>query len=175
MKAISILMEEHEVILRALDVLDELAGRAAAGREVPAAAMSGVLDFLSSFADAHHHAKEEGILFPALEEMGFPHDGGPVGVMLHEHEQGRALIAALREAAAAPDAIFAQAARAYSALLRQHIDKENHILFRMADQAIEGAGRERVEQAFEDFERAHAQQRAVQQQAIAGLASQLGR
>ena len=173
MRATELLMEEHEIILNGLRVLDALAARASRGEAVPAKAVNGVLDFLSGFADAHHHAKEEGILFPAMEEAGFPRDAGPVGVMLHEHEPGRALIAALREAPAQPDALFAQAARAYAALLSQHIEKENLILFRMADQAIEGEDRRHVEEAFDEFERAHAERREQQERSIAALAISL--
>lgn len=170
MRATSSLMEEHEIILRGLRVLEALASRAAAGAELPAQAVNGVLDFLSGFADAHHHGKEEGILFPAMEEAGFPRDGGPLAVMLDEHQQGRALIATLREAAAKPDAAFARAARAYAALLSQHIEKENQVLFHLADQALAGEDRRRVEEAFDEYERAAGACRANHEQAIARLA-----
>ncbi|HUJ27206.1 MAG TPA: hemerythrin domain-containing protein [Myxococcales bacterium] len=173
MKATSLLMEEHEIILRALTCLDALAARAAAGQPVPENDVAAVMKFLSDFADGHHHGKEENILFPAMEEAGFPRDAGPLGVMLHEHQQGRALIAALREAASPPDAVFAQAARAYAALLRQHIEKENHILFRMADQAIEGEARQRVDAAVEQFESKSGSLRATQEAAIARLQAEL--
>ena len=173
MKATTLLKEEHEIIGRALRLLDALALRAASGQEVPRAAIDSVLDFLSEFADAHHHGKEEGILFPAMEEAGFPHDGGPVGVMLHEHQQGRALIAALREAAHPPDAVFAQAARAYAGLLRQHIEKENHILFRLADQAIDGPAQQRVDEAVARFEAQAGTRRAKHEAVIKRLEAEL--
>ena len=173
MKATALLREEHEIILRALRVLEALAARAGSGAAVPDGAIDSVLQFLSEFADAHHHGKEEGILFPAMEEAGFPHDGGPVGVMLHEHEQGRALIAALREAARPADAVFAQAARAYAALLRQHIEKENHILFRMADQAIDAPAQQRVDEAVARFEAESGARRAKHEAVVAKLAAEL--
>ena len=179
MRATQLLMEEHEIILGGLRVLNALADRASRGLEVPAKAVSEMLEFLSQFADTHHHHKEEEILFPALEEAGFPRDGGPVGVMLHEHVQGRELIAALRAAAphasgdAAGRSRFADAARAYTALLSGHIDKENHVLFPMADRAIGGAELRRVEEEFDAFELASAARRARQESAIALLAREL--
>ena len=179
MRATQLLMEEHQIILRGLRVLEALVAKAARGDPVPAQAVDALLAFLTEFADAHHHGKEEKILFPALEEAGFPPDDGPVGVMVQEHVQGRELISALRAAApqaagdAAARARFADTARAYTALLSAHIDKENHVLFPMADQAIVGEDRRRVEEEFDAFERASAARRTQQEGAVARLAREL--
>src|SRR4051812_11028397 len=175
MRAIQLLMDEHEIILHGLRVLEALADRAARGAEVPAKAVADAIEFLRQFADVHHHHKEEEILFPALEEAGLPRDGGPLGVMLHEHDQGRQLISRLREAA--PDAAsdvgsrerFASAARAYVALLTAHIEKENYVLFPMADQALGVAEGRRVDEEFDAFEESASARRIEQQQAVARL------
>ncbi|MGZ6144162.1 MAG: hemerythrin domain-containing protein [Myxococcales bacterium] len=159
MRATQLLMEEHQIILKALRVLEAVAAR---GGPPPQA----LLDFFTEFADRHHHYKEEEILFPALEEAGFPRDAGPVGVMLHEHEQGRALTAALRDPAQ-----FVQAAREYAALLSGHIAKENEVLFPMADRAVED--QRAVEDAFDAFERESVAQRLRHESAIAKLAKEL--
>ena len=58
------------------------------------------MEFIATFADHNHHGKEEDILFPAMEKAGFPRDGGPVGVMLMEHTQGREYVGAMRLAVA---------------------------------------------------------------------------
>ena len=179
MRATQLLMEEHEIILRGLRVLEVLAAKAAGGDAVPAQAVDTLLEFLTGFADAHHHGKEEEILFPAMEVAGFPRDAGPVGVMLHEHVQGRQLVSALRAAApqAAGDvaarARFADTARAFAALLSAHIDKENRVLFPMADQAISGGERRQVEEKFDAFELASAARRAWQESAVARLSRDL--
>ena len=142
MKATEILMHEHELILRGIAVLERLARLADSGESVPAADARTVIGFIRSFADGCHHAKEEGVLFPAMEAAGIPKEGGPIGMMLIEHDQGRAAVRAMDEAvngfgrdADAPGA-FAKAAFAYASLLSNHIWKENNILFRMADQRI---------------------------------------
>ncbi len=160
MRATNLLREEHEIILRALRLLEAVAAR---GQQPPKA----LLDFFSDFADAHHHGKEEGILFPAMEEAGFPHEDGPVGVMLHEHEAGRELIAALRDPAR-----FADAARSYVALLSAHIDKENGMLFPMADGAVQD--QRSVDDAFDEFERASAERRIRHEKALAAMEKELG-
>ena len=48
-----------------------------------------VTDLIRYFADGFHHAKEEKLLFPVLEQKGFSTMQGPVAVMLTEHQMGR--------------------------------------------------------------------------------------
>ena len=142
MKATEILMQEHELILRGVAVLERMAGRAQAAPGIPAADAEAIIDFIKKFADGCHHAKEEGVLFPAMEAAGMPRDGGPIAVMLAEHGQGRAAVAMMASAVAnfatdpSAQAVFARGASAYAALLTHHIHKENDILFRMADNMI---------------------------------------
>jgi hemerythrin-like domain-containing protein len=142
MKATEILVREHDLILRGVAVLERMARRANAGQTVPADDARSIIEFIRKFADGCHHAKEEGVLFPAMEAAGIPAQGGPIGVMLAEHDQGRAAVKAMDQAVpglgsdpAAPGA-FASAALAYTTLLTNHISKENNVLFRMADQLI---------------------------------------
>lgn len=143
MKATEILMSEHRVIERVLDALEIAARRVESGQDVPAGYFLDACDFIAGFADGCHHRKEEGVLFVELTGIGMPADQGPIGVMLAEHERGRAFTRAIREAArklaegdaGAKRALIANA-RGYVALLRDHIAKEDDVLFPMADQMI---------------------------------------
>jgi len=128
-----VLREEHEVILRALTVLERVGRDLAQGRPVAPETLPWLASFFRTFADKCHHAKEEAHLFPALEQHGIPREGGPVGVMLMEHEEGRALV---RTFAEADTATAVSAIRRFVLLLREHIAKENEILFPMSDQVI---------------------------------------
>ena len=160
MHATEILMEEHEAILRFIDALELAAEHLATGQPVRAGFFLDAADFIKGFADGCHHHKEEGLLFPALEAAGMPAEGGPVGMMLHEHDLGRAYTRAMREAAeklhagdAAATAGVFENAHGYAALLRQHIQKENMVLFRMADNFIQGAAADELTAAFERVEK----------------------
>ena len=135
-----ILSDEHRVIEGVLDVFESLAARPLKGSFDH---WKGALDFARHFADQCHHYKEEKVLFPALEEHGIPRDEGPVGMMLLEHEEGRSYVrgmfAALAQIEAADEsaqAALRENARQYVRLLREHIHKEDDILFRMADEVI---------------------------------------
>lgn len=157
MRSIDRLRHEHDVILRALDVLDAAARRLEAGQPVAPDVFTRLVDFFRTYADACHHIKEETVLFPKLEERGMPRDGGPIGVMLYEHDEGRALVktvaAATAELSSGPAAAgrLATAAREFSSLLRGHIDKENHVLFMMAERLLAGADGQ-VDDAFAEQE-----------------------
>jgi hemerythrin-like domain-containing protein len=132
------LREEHEGILVVLDVLEHLGREVALGRPVETADLARILDFLRTFADRCHHGKEEDLLFPALEVAGLPSQGGPIGVMLAEHTEGRAHIRGMADALARHPVgtAFADHALAYVRLLRAHIDKENGVLFMMTERML---------------------------------------
>lgn len=144
-----VLREEHRVILRAVTLLEVAAGRLDAGRALPAGWWEALLEWLRAFADRSHHAKEEAYLFPALAQAGVPAAGGPVAVMLEEHAEGRGLIRLMAES---PVERRAAAARRYVHLLRDHIDKENGVLFPLADAVLDPEAQRLVARAFEQAE-----------------------
>jgi hemerythrin-like domain-containing protein len=80
-----------------------------------------------------------------------PREGGPIGVMLFEHQQGRAFVRQMREsleAAKSGDQAglrqVIDGGRGYIDLLRNHIDKENNVLFMMADRIVDSQGCEKL-------------------------------
>lgn len=158
--AIRELMDEHQLILRMLRVLHGMRDRLRAGGTVAAQDLEAALDFIRTFADHCHHGKEEDLLFPAMEEAGFPHDGGPIAVMLLEHERGRAhvraLDAALRRVRSGDAAALADVSReadGYAALLSSHIGKEDNILYPMAMDALPEARWPELKAEFDRVER----------------------
>lgn len=160
MRATEDLVAEHGGVLRMLAILEEVAARLEAGRRVPAEQLNAMVEFLQVFADRCHHAKEEGVLFPAMEAAGIPRQGGPLGVMFAEHVTARAHVRALADSAAgaargdrAAAATFAEHARAYAALLRAHIDKEDHVLYPMADRVLNEKKQDALAEEFEQIER----------------------
>jgi hemerythrin-like domain-containing protein len=133
------LVREHQIIERVLQALQRCVRQAEAGGEVPVARLRAIVTFSRSFIDRCHHGKEEQCLFPCLERLGVPREGGPIGVMLQEHEMGRRLVAQIAtaldgyEAGAAGAEAVLEPCRRYGELLGQHIFKENNILFPMGE------------------------------------------
>src|SRR5215467_13809546 len=125
MKSTDLLMQEHKLILRALDVLDTVAESMESTGTADQADVDKVLDFLRWFADAHHQAKEETILFPAMKACAGAEDR-PLRHMMFEHDQERHSIEDLEKdvrLGKLPD--FAATANKLSSTLRNHIYKED--------------------------------------------------
>jgi hemerythrin-like domain-containing protein len=159
MKPTAELSHEHQTILKMIRVLDKMADRLDAGAAVDPDDLDGAVTFIRGFADKCHHAKEEGYLFPEMEKAGIPRDGGPIGVMLADHVRGRAYAAAMagalpgiRSGDRSAAETFCAEARGYSGLLTQHIFKEDHILYPMADARLTPGQQASLQAAFADVE-----------------------
>ena len=132
------LKAEHQVILRVIRVLGTLMDRYEESGAFAESSLARCVEFIRLFADACHHGKEEDLLFPVLESRGIPREGGPIEVMLYEHQMARELTKEMSQALAlfrtgdvAAKRQFCQAARNYIDLLTKHIFKEDNILFNM--------------------------------------------
>jgi hemerythrin-like domain-containing protein len=155
-------MDEHRVIERGIAVLREAASLLEAGKNVPEEVFAGLIDFIRYFADACHHAKEEGVLFTTMHAHGFPSQGGAIAVMLAEHDQGRAFVRGMLAGldkyqagdSSGKDDIVANA-RGYADLLTQHIQKEDNVLYPMADRVLGTADQEAMLNRFDEVEALH--------------------
>ena len=161
MDPIETLMNEHRLIESVLDALEEYTDRLAGNPATNAAHLASFADFIRAFADTCHHGKEEEILFDTMIQRGMPRQSGPIAVMLHEHEEGRQLVRALRDLAGravepgwtdADRQRIRQTARSYADLLRQHIQKEDGILYPMALSMLDETARAEIARRFDAFE-----------------------
>ena len=149
------LKDEHEGILFGLKILETMIAKSKSGNIINKEEFTEMLNFLRLFADKCHHGKEEGLLFPAMEQAGIKKENGPIGQMLAEHEQGRGYIKEMGlaiEAAAADMKSFIENAEMYIELLRAHIVKENTVLFPMGDRLIPEKEQEELLEMFEEYE-----------------------
>jgi hemerythrin-like domain-containing protein len=142
------LRHEHEVILRALAVLERMSDRLASGQPVSSATVAELVQLLRTLADHCHHGKEEDHLFPALRAKGA---GEVLPAFLKEHEEGRRYLRTL--ASEAPGTERAAAARRYVGLLRDHIQREDEVLFPLADGLFTPEEHAALGRAYEDVER----------------------
>lgn len=118
------LVEEHTCIKRVLALIPGLVSvrqldldRATQFREV--------VDFIRNFADRFHHAKEEDVLFKYFDETS------EMLVTMHkEHEIGRTHVRAVAEGIEKGDMpAITEHLSAYGLLLKEHIRKEDEILY----------------------------------------------
>lgn len=154
------LVAEHRGIERMLAVLDAVSGRLEAGEAVDAGHLEQMLEFIRVFADRCHHAKEEDLLFVAMQKAGVPARGGPIAVMLADHEEGRGHVRGMAEGITAyrrgeegAARRIAEHARGYAQLLRGHIAKEDGVLYPLADRVLTQEQQHELEEGFETIER----------------------
>ncbi len=120
------LVNEHTTIKRVLAQLPALTARIQKGIDTDTRqTLTAVIDFIRQYADKFHHAKEEDILFKYF-------DAGSdiLAVMYKEHEIGRQHVRSALTALEQGDAsAIIDHLSAYGALLKEHIRKEDEILY----------------------------------------------
>jgi hemerythrin-like domain-containing protein len=126
------------------------------GGVVPSGELSKLLDFIRNYADRLHHVKEETHLFPALEEIGVPDGDGPLAFLRNEHETERRLLKDLEQTVeeyrhdSAAGAKFGSAALQFKDHLIGHMQQEEAILFRLAEEMLDDRIKDSLTRAFAD-------------------------
>ena len=160
MQPIRDLKMEHDAVQLTLRVLDKICRQIEkSGEIIDPHHLDQLLEFFKVFVDKCHHGKEEELLFPALENVGVSREGGPIEVLLHEHQQGRDYVQAMNAALSQYTkgnrksvAEFVKTARGYINLLDQHIEKENGVLFPLAEKYLSEQEQEKLWEGFEMIE-----------------------
>ena len=158
------LADEHEYVLLVVGAMEAEAARIEKTGTVDVERVTQMVDFTRTFTDGDHHAKEENLLFPLLEERS-PAAGGTISVLLSEHEAARdcihAISAALPDAAgkdgeraAAGRGVLVENLRLYAYLLPLHIGKEDTVLFKLTDELLSPGEQEILAREFEDLGKA---------------------
>jgi len=150
-----VMMDEHQLILRMITLVEKNTALLEQRRFRNWQFYLDAVDFIRNYADRFHHAKEEDVLFVELIKNGMPEKNSPIEAMLMEHDQGRGHVRGMEEAAQkalegetgqAPAII--EHARGYAELLRGHIDKEDKILYPLAERVLPEGVRPRMLAAY---------------------------
>ncbi len=159
-KPTDVLEEEHRVIQRVVGIAAAVAEQLEANQPVEAETLSGVVEFMRTFADRCHHGKEESHLFPLLEAKGVPVRGCPMGVLVAEHQRGRTIVAALATATEtyvkgnlSARTHLLENLRGIRDLYPNHIWKEDYLLFPMTNKILTAKEQEELQEKFEAVEK----------------------
>ncbi len=158
-----LLKHEHRVIEQSLRALDGICLRLRAGEHVPVEVLLVILEFFRDFAGGFHHAREEELLFPALELLGIRGEDGVLGLIRGEHEVEQELIAELELAIGQHDkgnpasaARFIAAATRFREHLIRHMEQEDAVLFKLAEDMMNETAKTRLTLALMDGAREYA-------------------
>lgn len=144
MNAIEMMNEEHSYITRMLKVVRKISFRILNGEDVNYDDFDSIIDFISNYADGHHHKKEEDILFnKMIEHIGEIAEKFVKQGMLVEHDFGRLYMRDLEQALVRLKAGDEEAkldvisnAISYTHLLERHIDKEDRVIYKFAQREL---------------------------------------
>lgn len=141
-----ILRKEHDVVLGLLDKLEENIGK----KDIKSSEKN--IAILEKEFNKHSLNKEEKVLFPEIEKF-MPREGGPTGMMVIEHEDLTASIKNFKGFIKNKDLKnLAETGSHIINLLRQHIDKENNMLFMMADMHLDEKQKKAIFEKFRKFD-----------------------
>lgn len=162
MNGIDILVKEHENILAFNGFLRNICAGILKGEPVDGDLLRECIDFGRTYADKHHHGKEEKILFRIMME-----NMGPVAEklirngMLVEHDLGRLHLTQLEIAVSEYEKnpiidhkldIISNAV-GYGDLLKRHIEKEDQVAYSFAVRALPGDKMKDVDEETAVFEK----------------------
>lgn len=144
MESIRIMVEEHENIRRMLKVVRSISYEIMTLGEFDIEDIDDIIDFIRTYADSHHHGKEEDILFKTMDEkIEKLRQAGSITGMYIEHDLGRLYIQSLEKAIKEYDNGSDQArmdiianAIGYANLLDRHIEKENVAMYKFAENML---------------------------------------
>ena len=155
-----ILSNDHKVVLEKLKLMEQTINN------LKSTNVKNVLTDLKTFlrkeADLHFK-KEEAALFPEMEKF-IPRDESPIGQMLLEHEdlykyednfiRGVDLFSK-DESNGEAQKLIRENGNSFINLLREHIYKEDNMLFMMADMHLEEDQINAIMKKFEELDKAH--------------------
>ncbi len=101
-----------------------------------------LIDILWDFGENCHNMKEEKVYFPLLLERGMP-ESGPIAVMLSEHNEERTFLTKFKNFLSKSEKTdleidqFMVDFRSYANLTKDHVWKENDILYPMGRKFIQ--------------------------------------
>ena len=157
MNPTDILRHEHRIVLMVLEGAEREARALESGRPPDFETIDLMVDFCRHFVDRCHHVKEEQCLFPAMRQRSPHASDGPIAVLLQEHKEGRRLVEAIAAGSAAaaggaPAEALARDLVAYVDLMRAHTDKEDNVVFPLADGLLRPADQAALAADFERIE-----------------------
>ncbi len=161
MTSTEILKHEHQAILKVMEAaVREIRAILPLGKITTTDNIEKIIDFCRVFVESCHNAKEEEYLLPKMRERGKMTDVGLIKTIVKEHTEGHRLMQRVAEFLPLariypiPSNVAEVTAnlKSYIELLRGHIDKEDHVLFPLADCLLTSEDQQTILKSFDKHE-----------------------
>lgn len=132
-----VLSQEHKNILKVINVLENKIEVLKSTGKFDKEFFEQAIDFIKNYADRFHHSKEEDILFIEFNKKAELAHCNPVDQMFYEHSLGREFVVKIEKGLLEDDIdMIAENTLGYASLLRDHILKEDNILYPMINEVL---------------------------------------
>ncbi|MBS3075307.1 hemerythrin domain-containing protein [Candidatus Pacearchaeota archaeon] len=155
----NILSDEHKNILLVIDLIIDKSDKIQSEDKASPLSKDNekfwieIVEFIRNYADKFHHAKEEEILFKEFCKKESELHCNPVEQMLYEHDLGRKFVKELEEGIKENNKEkISENALGYANLLKEHIFKEDDILYPMAEEVLDEKTKGAIIKKFRDIE-----------------------
>ena len=158
MKPTENLSKEHSDILELLGIMSRISKNIISNKVFYTGDIEEIIDFLKHFIEKSHHKKEE-VFYPILSGVDHLKDKEELSVMLYEHVLERNYLKDINSCVinckignSFSQELLAESMMKYVVLLKGHINKEEKIIFPMADKVLNEAQQNEVYAQFEKIE-----------------------
>jgi len=155
-KTSKILVDEHKNILKVADAIEKEFNELKKGKRINEDFFRKAVYFIKNYADKFHHAKEEDILFKEMlkDSVKEKMHCNPLDQMLHEHDIGRNFVKEILKGMDEKNRRkVMENAIGYVHLIREHISKEDNILYPMGDEVLSKKAQDIMFKKFEKEEK----------------------
>lgn len=126
------LVDEHVLIKKLLNIIPQFCANIDSTPSIDNDSILNCIDFIRSYADKYHHAKEEEILFEY-----FDNNTDIIKTMLEDHKKGREYVKGVLGAVEHNNkSEIIKNLESYANLLTEHIKKEDEILYPWMDRNL---------------------------------------
>jgi hemerythrin-like domain-containing protein len=146
--AIETLRSEHQTILAVMARLEAKA-RSSVDGKLPRSYVEAAIEFIHAYVDGNHHEKEERVLFVTMTDD--PWLSRIADTMAFDHDDGRMLTGAI-ERALKTDRPVCQPILDYVAFIRDHIRREDEVIFETVEHSLDPALLANLDLKFEEIE-----------------------
>ena len=166
-----VLSDEHQHILGLAELLDKECSNLENKKELRKEFFASAIKFIKNYADKFHHGKEEDILFTELTKDNNMHCN-PIPQMLFEHDEGRRCVKEMELGLRQDNKDkLISGGRGYAQLIREHIHKEDNILYPMAEEALGEKEKEKMLKQFAEADKKNESLRKEGLKLLEGLRS----
>lgn len=151
MTAIKILLEEHRLLLQAVETARVI--QKITDNEMYYSQIRGIILFFRNFTEIYHHPKEDDILYPLLRRHALNKSEEFIYEVGDNHEDFKRMIADIENTYLFYNCDQLRKATAiYIQALENHIRKENHVVLSIAESLLDGDELESALKAFTDHD-----------------------